>query len=96
MAVTTLHVPTTKTQALTTNYLANDFQVRSARNVEIWISDAAIAFTVRYQYAGGDQVERVVGAGGSRYIAGTGDRGTVLNVNVKSASGTPTAHIIVT
>ena len=85
----------TKTQALTAAYLATEFEIRGARSIEVWIDDPAIAFTVRYKTgSGGDYVERLVAANGSRYIEGSGSPGQSILLNVKSASGTPNAHIL--
>ena len=84
-----------KVQALTTAYLATEHEIRSARGIEVWLDDPAIAFTVRYKTgSGGDYVERLVAAGGSRYIEGSGSPGQSILLNIKSASGTPNAHIL--
>jgi len=83
-------------QALTTSYLGTEFEIRGAASIEVWLDDAAIAFTVRYKTGdtSGDYVERVVGAGGSRYIEGSGSKGQSIFLNVKAASGTPNAHVL--
>jgi hypothetical protein len=86
-----------KIQALTTGYLATEFEVRGAKGIEVWLDDPLIAFTVRYKTgSGGDYVFREVAANGTRYYEGGGAPGQAILVNVKAASGTPNAHILPT
>ena len=89
---TALNSPTTKEQALTTAYLANDFEIQTPR-IDIKLDDSAIAFTVRLQVAGGDQIEFLVSAGNGFYEDFR--PGTKVLLNIKAASGTPNAQIFV-
>ncbi|MBT7101633.1 hypothetical protein HN937_29920 [Candidatus Poribacteria bacterium] len=80
---------------LSTSYLGTDYEIRSAKGVEVWLDDATKAFTVRYKTGhGGDWVERTVAAGGTRYLEGAGSPGKSILLNVKAASATPAAHIL--
>ncbi len=88
---TRLPAPHTKIQALTTNYLANDFEIKGATYIYVKLDDAAKAFTIRMQVAGGDAIEEPqVAAASFGMPLGKGD--TWL-LNVKAAVGTPNAQI---
>jgi hypothetical protein len=101
MATTPLYTPTTKSQPLTTAFLGSDFEIRGASTVEVVSDDETIGLVVRWQYVGGDQLTYTVNAVASGsdatvwYLAGDGAKGSTLYLNVKSATGTPTALITV-
>lgn len=85
---TTVLCPTTLEQALTTAYLGSDLEFTGAESVTLWL-DTSVGFTVRFQFAGGDQIEDTYAAGTRLPI--TVGRGKRLLLNVKAAAGTPNA-----
>ena len=94
MAVTAINAPRTVETALTTNYLANDYEITGTRKLEIWLDDATLGFTVRLQSVGGAQIERAVTAT-ERYFYLEVPFGSKMWVNVKAASGTPNVQFYI-
>ena len=91
---TQINAPRTVETALTTNYLANDYEITGTKKLEIWLDDNTLAFTVRLQTVGGAQIERLVTAT-ERYFIIEPPFGTKVLMNVKSASGTPNVQFYI-
>jgi len=102
MASIKITAPRTITQVLSVAYLASEYEITSARGVEIWTDDETKDFTIRYRMGqDADNIERVVVAAlagnqaPSAWIAGTGAPGVSLFLNIKSGAGTPNAKIFI-
>ena len=91
---TQINAPRTVETALTTNYLANDYEITGTKKLEIWLDDTTIAFTVRLQSVGGAQIERLVSAT-ERYFYLEPPFGSKILMNVKAASGTPNVQFYI-
>jgi len=94
MALVPVSGATTKQVALSTSYLGagNEVQITGGSYVELWIDDAAIAFTLSFTVPGQNTIEtKQITAGDSWNFHKS--QGTVLLVDAKSASGTPKLNV---
>ena len=91
-----IQAPDTVPIALTAGWLGEEYRVSGAHFVEIWIDDPTLAFTIRFKSdkVGAVWVEKVVTAGAGRSYWWNQDPKTKTFIDLKAASGTPTASIL--
>ena len=94
MALVQVSGATTKQVALSTSYLGagNEIEITGGSYVELWIDDAAIAFTISFKVLGQTAIATKQLTAGDSWNFHKG-RGTVLLVDAKSASGTPNLNV---
>ena len=91
---TKMRGPTTKIQALSVAYLGTWLEIRSPGQLSISLDDVSIGFTVKMQIGeDGDASTYPMKAGGEWWR--DFPRGTLVFINILSASGTPNASISV-